>query len=241
MTTSPIVEYLKKKNELQKTFKKLQKKRYSDIKGSIVLGISFLFSIVALFSAPFIYFEILPIKINEIVPFVFLFISFLFYRFYLYLEILEIRKNYPQYVELLSTKPRKNLLRLIDKRSFLIVLYSEKMSEEVERLSISPGQLEQYIDDYTKTAEKTKNHKWYTIAILGLFMFSIWSEFVGAIFGRETSVDGLLNVGLIYLFASIVITFIVSFYKVSIEQVLLRESGNYLMLSEVLKIVKNQM
>lgn len=68
-------------------------------------------------------------------------------------------------------------------------------------------------------------------------MFSIWSEFVGAIFGRKTSIIGLVSVGLCYLLASIVITLIVSFYKVTIEQVALKESGNYLMLSEVLRIV----
>lgn len=231
-----IFDARKKENEI---FKELQSKSteyYKSIRNKLYyLFMSFAFlTVLSIIPILFIY-KPQNKGATYLVLILFL-LTFIFLRISLLLEVKAARKKYSKFDDFLDN--RRSVSSIIfptNLEPLREAHLSEKLLPTIGSLSVIHKK--RLINVYIKKSEKIKNSNWYIVTLLGVMLFAVWTGFISAAIGQEKTLNGMIGMFLAFLIISLFLTFCVCIYKRSLERIFLKNSFDYMLLTEIITTI----
>lgn len=138
----------------------------------------------------------------------------------------------PSFNKLLPDNPRR-LHFEVDRHPILLAYLAKNLNPTL--LTMSVQERKRLSGDFLKYSERSKRKVTFTIAIIGLFLFAVWSAFLQGAIGLETTLVGIISATFVYSLISIIIVIFTVYNRFNIDRVFLKTSNDYQILAELLE------
>jgi hypothetical protein len=161
---------------------------------------------------------------------------FLTFRSATFIEVYSARKKFAPLSDLLDF--RKSLLKIFIATSLAPMREAYLSQKLLHEISILPAsQQKRLIQVFLKKGEKLKSSKGYIIALLGVLMLGAWTGYIGAVISKKGTVEEMTAYLGVFIIVSFCLTLLVSIYKYNLEQILLKKSNDYFLLSDIISLI----